>query len=106
MTTENKSAGIVLEVLKALRGRSLSGATNQELSKQIGTSPATITRALKTLEQHGFAQKLDDGSYAQGKFFIQAAYAHAEEIDRAQGRINQHIQQVFAGVRQINSGAA
>ena len=99
-----KSGGKLLRVLKALKGRSLNGVTIKELSAQLDEAPSQVHRFLQTLVDEGFAAQLDDGSYAQGKFFIQAAHAHAEEIERAQGRINQHLQQVFAGVRQINSG--
>ncbi|MGQ2385122.1 MULTISPECIES: helix-turn-helix domain-containing protein [Acinetobacter] len=100
-TPVNKSASKVLQVLKALRGHSLSGVTNQELANQLDESPATITRALQTLEKEGFAQKLDDGSYALGNILVSISHCHAQEIDRAQSRVSEHIQRVFAGVKQI-----
>lgn len=100
-TSTIKAAEIPLQILKALRGHSLSGVTNQELAQQIDTSPATITRSLKTLEKHGFVQKLDDGSYALGNILVVISHCHAQEIDRAQSRVSEHIQRVFAGVKQI-----
>lgn len=101
-----KSAHKVLKVLKALRGHSLTGVSIKELSEQLNETPSQIYRALQTLIEEGLAVQLDNEKYAQGKFFIQAAHAHAEEIERAQGHINQHLQQIFAGVRQINTRTA
>lgn len=96
-----KSAEKVLEVLIALTGHSLSGVTNQELAKQLDESPAQITRALQTLVAKGLAQHLDDGTYALGVRFVAIAHAHTQEIDKAQGRLSQHLQRVFANVNQI-----
>ncbi|ENX33916.1 hypothetical protein F889_02580 [Acinetobacter colistiniresistens] len=100
-----KSAEKVLQVLIALTGHSLSGVTNQELAKQLDESPAQITRALQTLIAKGLAQQLDDGSYALGNRLISIAHAHTQEIEKAQGRLSEHVQRVFAGVKQINSGS-
>ena len=100
-----KSAEKILKVLKALSGHSLKGISNQELSKQLDESPSQITRALKTLVSEGFAQQLGDGSYALGNKLVSMAHAHAEEINRAQNNINEHVQRVWAGVNQINSGS-
>ncbi|ADX03003.1 helix-turn-helix domain-containing protein [Acinetobacter baumannii] len=105
MTAVNKSASKVLKVLKALRGHSLKGATNQELANQLNESPSTITRALQVLSEEGLVQKLDDGSYALGSFLVSIAHSHAQEIERAQSRISEHLQRVFAGVHQIKSEA-
>jgi len=99
-----KSAEKVLEVLIALTGHSLSGVANQELAKQLDAAPAQITRALQTLVAKGLAQQLDDGTYALGNRFVAIAHAHTQEIDKAQGRLSEHLQRVFAGVNQINSG--
>ncbi|MCR4529887.1 MULTISPECIES: helix-turn-helix domain-containing protein [Acinetobacter] len=97
-----KSAEKVLKVLKALTGHSLAGVTNQELAKQLDEPPAQITRALQTLVAEGFAQQLDDGTYALGNRFIAIAHAHSQEIEKAQGRLSEHLQRVFAGVKQIS----
>lgn len=82
-----KSASKVLKVLKALRGHSLSGATNQKLSQQLDESPATITRALQTLVQEGFAKQEEDGTYTLSAALVQMAKAHTTEVERAQARI-------------------
>ncbi|WP_277560681.1 helix-turn-helix domain-containing protein [Acinetobacter beijerinckii] len=82
-----KSASKVLKVLKAMRGHSLSGVTNQKLSQQLGEPPATITRALQTLVEEGLAKQEADGTYTLSAAFVQMAKAHATEVDRAKARI-------------------
>ncbi|MBQ5174094.1 IclR family transcriptional regulator [Acinetobacter pittii] len=89
MTTVNKSASKVLKVLKALRGHSLKGATNQELANQLNESPSTITRALQTLVNEGLAMQEQDGSYTLGTAVVQMAKAHNTEIERAKARIEE-----------------
>ncbi|MFV5413877.1 helix-turn-helix domain-containing protein [Acinetobacter baumannii] len=89
MTAVNKSASKVLKVLKALRGHSLKGATNQELANQLNESPSTITRALQTLVKEGLAKLEQDGSYTMGTAFVQIAKSHNAEIERAKARIEE-----------------
>nr|WP_298892205.1 helix-turn-helix domain-containing protein [uncultured Acinetobacter sp.] len=96
-----KSAGKVVKVLKALRGHSLKGVSVTELAKQLGESPSQVHRALQTLVDEGLALQLEDESYALGNVIVQIAHAHVEELNRAQGHINEHIQRVWAGARQI-----
>ncbi|KXZ66839.1 helix-turn-helix domain-containing protein [Acinetobacter venetianus] len=97
-----KSAEKVLKVLTALTGHSLAGVTNQELAKQLDEPPAQITRALQTLVAKGYVQQLDDGTYALGNRFVAVAHAHSQEIEKAQGRLSEHLQRVFASVKQIS----
>ncbi len=99
-----KSGEKVLKVLKALRGHSLKGIKLNDLAKLLKESPSQIYRALQTLISEGFAQQLDDGSYALGNGLVSIAHAHADEIDRAQGRITEHVHRVFAAASQIKSG--
>ncbi|MDP7811615.1 helix-turn-helix domain-containing protein [Acinetobacter pittii] len=89
MSAVNKSASKVLKVLKALRGHSLKGATNQELANQLNESPSTITRALQTLVNEGLAMQEQDGSYTLGTAVVQMAKAHNTEIERAKARIEE-----------------
>jgi DNA-binding IclR family transcriptional regulator len=93
------SAVVVIRVLKALKGRTLHGASNTELAKSLGESPSTITRALQTLEAEGLANKLDNGWWAPGMALLQIAQAHAEEMARAQARINEINQRVMSGAQ-------
>lgn len=103
-TSTVKSGEKILRVLKAMRGHSLSGVKLNDLAKQLQETPSQIYRALQTLVAEGFAHQLDDGSYALGNSLVSIAHAHANEIDRAQSRISEHVQRVTAGVNQIKSG--
>lgn len=96
-----KSAAKVLQVLKAMRGKSLSGVSNQQLSQELDEAPANITRALQTLQQEGFAQQLEDGNYALSNSLLAIAHAHSQEVQRAQSRLSEHCQRVDAATKNI-----
>lgn len=93
------SATRVLRALKALKGNALHGLSNNELAQLTGDSPSNITRAMQTLIDEGLAVKLDTGRFAPGMALLQIAQAHAEEMSRMQGRINEINQRVLAGTR-------
>lgn len=82
-----KSAEKVLKVLKALRGHSLQGLSNQELSRQLNESPSQIYRALQTLIAEGLVKKEENDLYTLGTAIVQIAKAHDSEIERAKARI-------------------
>lgn len=82
-----KSASKVLKALKALRGHSLQGVSNQELAKQLDESPAQIHRQLQTLVAEGLAKQEEDGTYTLGIAVVQIAKAHDSEMERAKARI-------------------
>ena len=82
-----KSAERVLKVLKALRGHSLHGLSNQDLAKQLDESPSQIHRALQTLISAGLAKQEENGLFTLGPAFIQIAKAHNAEMERAKARI-------------------
>jgi len=87
-----KSAGKVLKVLKALRGHSLQGVTNQELAKKLGESPAQIYRALQTLLAEGLVKKDENDLYTLGTALVQMAKAHDSEMERAKARMAEYEQ--------------
>lgn len=91
------SGARVLKVLIALKGHTLTGLSNGELAKGLGESPATINRCLNTLVQEGLVTKLDSGRYAHGVVMLQIAQSYANEMNRAQARINELQQRVHAG---------
>ncbi len=82
-----KSAEKVLKVLKALRGHSLQGVSNQDLAKQLSESPAQIHRALQTLIAEGLAKQEENGHFTLGTAVVQIAKAHDSEMQRAKDRI-------------------
>lgn len=100
-----KSGGKILKVLKALKGRSLKGATVSDLARELDEGSSQVYRALQTLVAEGLASQMDDGSYALGREMIAIARCHSDEIDRAQAHISEHIQRVSARINQIKSGS-
>ncbi|MCY1300951.1 hypothetical protein D9M68_435590 [compost metagenome] len=96
-TRVSDSGARVLRVLKALKGQTLNGLSNGELAKALGESPATINRCLNTLIAEGVAVKLDTGRFALSVALLQIARAHADEMARAQNRIDEINQRVLAG---------
>ncbi|MCY1391420.1 MarR family protein [compost metagenome] len=100
MTTESRisEAGLrVLRTLQALRGHSLKGLSNGELATRLQDSKANVNRSVNTLIAAGLAVRLEDGRYALSVGMLQIAQAHAEEMARAQNRINELSQRVLAG---------
>ena len=95
----SNSGARVLRVMGALKGRTLNGLSNSELAKTTGESPATINRCINTLIEEGFAMRLDSGRYCLSVKCLQIAQAHANEMARAQGRIDELNQRVHAGAR-------
>lgn len=91
------SGAKVLEVLIALRGHSLTGVSNGQLAKALGESPSTINRCLNTLIQAGLAEKKSSGLFAHSVMMLQIATAHASEMSRAQAKLDEMNQRIFAG---------
>lgn len=97
MSTPSNSGVRLLRVISALKGHSISGLTNGDLAKTLNIPAPTITRLLETLVSEGFAMRLDSGRYALSVKMLQIAQTHANEISRAQDRINELNQRVHAG---------
>lgn len=95
------SARRALRVLKALKGRSLTGLSNKELAEGLRESPVNITRALQELEAEGLATKLDSGRWAPGMVLLQIARAHTDECAAMQDRITEINRRVAAGAMGI-----
>ncbi|WGE51153.1 MULTISPECIES: helix-turn-helix domain-containing protein [Actinobacillus] len=86
-----------LRILKALKGRSLTGLTNKELCEAIGETPVNVTRALALLETEGFVQKLDTGAYALSVQCLQIAVTYYREMQKQREHIDLIDQRVQAG---------
>lgn len=97
MHEKQNSTERALAILKALKGRSLSGLSNKELSQAIGESAVNVTRAVAILMKSGFVTQLETGRYALSIQMLQIATAHAREIQSATERIAQLEQRVQAG---------
>lgn len=86
----SSSAARVLRVLKALRGHTLRGLSNTELSQALGESPANITRYMEVLIEEGWATRYEDtGRFAPSIAFLQYAMATADELNRGAARIQE-----------------
>lgn len=95
------SGAKVLEVLKALRGHTLTGLSNGQLAKALGESPSTINRCLNTLVQAGLVEKKPDtGRFTHSVMMLQIAVSHMSEMDRATNLHRELTQRVFAGIHQ------
>jgi DNA-binding IclR family transcriptional regulator len=97
MSEKATSATRVLRVLSALKGKTLTGMSNSELAAAVGESPTAITRCMSTLIAEGFAMRHDSGRFSLSVKCLQIAQAHASELARAQGRIDELNQRVNAG---------
>ena len=86
-----------LRILKALKGRSLTGLTNKELCEAVGETPVNITRAIAFLETEGFVQKLETGAYGLSFQLLQIAVSHEAEMQKASERLAQVRARVQAG---------
>lgn len=97
MSEQNNSVVRALHILSALKGRSIGGASNKEIATATGIPAATVSRFLATMVAEGFVAQLDNGRYALSVRMLQIAQAHANEISRAKGRIDELEQRVHAG---------
>lgn len=93
------SASKVLRVLKALKGHTLRGLSNNDLARMLDESPSAITRSVDTLIAENLAQRLPDGRFALSVGALQIAQAHANEMDRAMAHIQEINTRVVAGAR-------
>lgn len=97
MTQTLSAAGRVLRVLKALKGHTVTGLSNNELAQLTQDSPSNITRAVQTLIEEGLAVKLDNGRFAHSVAMLQIAQAHAEHMARLTQRMQEINQRIAAG---------
>jgi DNA-binding IclR family transcriptional regulator len=89
-----------LRVFKALKGHTLNGLSNQQLSQATGLSPTAITRVMQTMIEEGLAERGEDGRFRHSIAALQIAQAHAIEMSKAQDRINEINRRVSAGAQQ------
>lgn len=86
-----------LVVLIELKGHSLIGMSNIELSKKLGYTPVEITRALGVLQDVGLVSKLKTGRFVHSVTMLEIAKAHADHIEDAEARINELKKSIAAG---------
>lgn len=91
------SAIRTLKILKSLKGHTLNGLSNTEISHAINDTPSNTCRALDVLIKEGMVSKLETGRYALSVQALQIAVSHAEEMNKATSRISQLNQRIIAG---------
>ncbi|WP_028489011.1 helix-turn-helix domain-containing protein [Thiothrix lacustris] len=94
------SAERALRVLDVLKGHSLTGLTNKQITEATGYFSSGVSLSLNTLAAAGFVTQLETGRWAHSIKFLQMAQAHADHISRMQGRINEYNARVIAGAHQ------
>lgn len=97
MTQPVSAAARALRVLKALKGHTITGLSNTELTQLTKDSPSNISRAMQTLIEEGLAVKLDNGRFAHSIGMLQIAQAHAEHMARLTQRMQETNQRIAAG---------
>lgn len=97
MSRTVSAAARVLRVLKALKGHTVTGLSNNDLAQLTQDSPSNITRAMQTLIEEGLAVKLDNGRFAHSVGLLQIAQAHAEHMARLTNRMQEINQRIAAG---------
>ncbi|MCO7612897.1 helix-turn-helix domain-containing protein [Pseudomonas protegens] len=97
MSRTVSAAARVLRVLKALKGHTVTGLSNNDLAQLTQDSPSNITRAMQTLIEEGLAVKLDNGRFAHSVGVLQIAQAHAEHMARLTNRMQEINQRIAAG---------
>nr|DAI22379.1 MAG TPA: Transcriptional regulator [Caudoviricetes sp.] len=95
--TESKATRRALNILRVLKGYTLSGLSNGEIAERLNESPVNVSRALALLVDEGFAVKLDNGRFALSIQVLQIATAHSNECNTSIDRIHQLNQRIAAG---------
>ncbi|WP_445364422.1 helix-turn-helix domain-containing protein [Microbulbifer sp. ANSA003] len=88
-----------LRVLKALKGHTLTGLSNQQLVQATDLNASAITRIMSVLIDEGLAEKREDGRFAFSLGILQIAQRHALEMQRAQEKIDEINRRVIAGAQ-------
>lgn len=89
------------QIIKALAGHFYDGLSNKELAEAIGTSAVNITRDLQTLEDIGYARKLENGRWALSNGPMAVYTAYNEHYLRMQHRLLESHQNINAKAQRL-----
>ncbi len=78
-----------LRVLKALRGHTLTGISNQQLTQATGLSASAVTRAMQALIDEGLAEKREDGRFSLSVAMLRMANMHQTEMAQMRDRLDE-----------------
>ncbi len=93
------SAKRTLKILKALKGHTLNGLSNNDLARIVNDTPSNITRALDTLITEGLVEKKETGRFSLSIQTLQIAVSHLEEMDKVKRKADELNQRVISGSR-------
>lgn len=97
-TQDSESAGKVLAVLDVLLRNFAHGFSPTELAKETGLSPSAITRYVTTLQNSGFAERIQEtGRIRPSHRIAQQAVQILQSLDGAATRIEESRQRLTRG---------
>jgi DNA-binding IclR family transcriptional regulator len=96
---ENKESATkrTLKIIKILKGKSMTGLSNNDIAKAINDSPVNVTRACQVLIDEGLVEKTLTGRFVLGMSMLQIAVAHQREMSGVIDRVHEINQRVNAG---------
>ena len=97
MPAKSNAVDRTLNVLKALKGHSITGISNKDLAAGLGMTPVNVSRALSALEVKGLAGRLDNGRWAHSVAMLQIAHAHQAHMAGLQDRMTEINRRVAVG---------
>jgi DNA-binding IclR family transcriptional regulator len=95
-TQDNKSAGKVLKVLDVLLRNFAHGFSPTQLIKETGYSASDICRYVNTLENAGFAERIEDtGRIRASHQLARAAVQILHSIESAEARMGESKKRIL-----------
>ena len=86
---ERNSAGKVLDLLDALSGHAVNGASNSALAKGLGLTPSTVTVLMRSLIGKGWARKDDATGHFHPTPMMGRVFGRVlADIDKAERQIS------------------
>lgn len=93
---KNAAAARVLKILAVLPAHALTGVSNKALAQSLNTTPASISRALATLQAEGYAKRLDNGLWGPSVRFLALCMAYMQHTENIKRRAEEMQHAAFA----------
>lgn len=98
MTDKNNAAvRRCFRIVEIMAGRVLDGLSNKELADALHSPPPTVSRDLKTLQDIGWVQRLENGRWSLTTQPLKVAQACSNHFTSTITRIAELNQRVVAG---------
>jgi DNA-binding IclR family transcriptional regulator len=97
--TEKTNAAVhrCFRIVEIMAGRVLDGLSNKELADALHSPPPTISRDLKTLQDIGWVQRLENGRWSLTTQPLKVAQAYSNHVTRTTTRIAELNQRIVSG---------